>query len=84
MGFNLVHTCSYINRPSKKRPRPASDDEPLDKEMAKEDKKARAAQEREKKKAEAAQEKERKKLQRYVSQLVCIQPLLLSCCPGKF
>ena len=52
-------------RPSKKRSRPASDDdEPVDKEIAKEKKKARAAQERERKKAEAAQEKERKKLQR--------------------
>lgn len=52
-------------RPSKKRSRPDSnDDEPVDKEMAKEEKKARAAQERERKKAEAAQEKERKKLQR--------------------
>ncbi|KAL3153302.1 hypothetical protein ABBQ38_011646 [Trebouxia sp. C0009 RCD-2024] len=49
---------------SKKRPRPAGDDDYEDREMTKEDKKARAAQEKERKKAGAAQEKERKKLQR--------------------
>lgn len=57
-----------MHRASKKRPRPAGDDDYEDREMSKEEKKARAAQEKERRKAEAAQEKEKKKLQRCASQ----------------
>lgn len=49
--------------------------------MAKEEKKARAAQERERKKAETAQEKERKKLQRCAQGSRCFCLLQLSAAP---